>query len=98
MQIYKEKLLPLALIYLLITTVAVVQARRVIRAAPGVETTGRYIVVLKSETSHDKFETIADEVRNESLNAAIFEKVEGPFAKIVTAKLSEDGAHKVSSI
>ena len=98
MQIYKEKLLPLALIYLLITTVAVVQARRVIRAAPGVETTGRYIVVLKHETSHDKFETIADEVRNESLNAAIFEKVEGPFAKIVTAELSEDGAHKVRSI
>ena len=97
MQIYKEKLLPLALIYLL-TTVAVVQARRVIRADPGVETTGRYIVVLKSETSHDKFETIADEVRNESLNAAIFEKVEGPFAKIVTAELSEDGAHKVRSI
>ena len=78
----QEKLLPLALIYLL-TTVAVVQARRVIRADPGVETTGRYIVVLKSETNHDKFETIADE---------------GPFAKIVTAELSEDGAHKVSFI
>ena len=97
MQISKEKLLPLVLV-LLLSAVAVVQTRRVIRAAPGVETTGRYIVVLKNETSHDKFETIADEVRNESLNAAIFEKVEGPFAKIVTAELSEDGAHKVSSI
>ena len=94
MKIYKGSI---ALV-LLLSIVAVVQARRVIRAAPGVETTGRYIVVLKNETSHDKFETIADEVRNVSLNAAIFEKVEGLFAKIVTAELSEDGAHKVSSI
>lgn len=70
-------------------------ARRVIRAAPDEETTGNYIVVMKENTTHSRFEAIADEVRKESSNLNISEKVESPIAKIVAAKLTEDGAHKV---
>ena len=79
-------------------TSADIGPRRVIRAAPGEETTGNYIVVIEKETSHSTFEHIADEVRNESLDHRIAEKVEGPFAKIIAAKMTEEAAHRVSYI
>ena len=72
-----------------------VEPRRVIRAAPGEKTTGNYIVVMEKETSHSTFEHIADEVRRESIDQKLSVKVEGPFAKIVTAKLTKDAAHRV---
>ena len=74
---------------------AVVQSRRVIRAAPGIQTTGQYMVVLATDTSHEKFEAIAEEVQSHSLISEI-QKIEGSIAKIVVAKLSVDEAHKVS--
>ena len=67
----------------------VVQTRRVIRAAPGIETTGQYIAVLATDTSHERFEAIAEEVQSHSFTSKI-RKIEGPFAKIVFAKLSVD--------
>ncbi|XP_019861678.1 PREDICTED: uncharacterized protein LOC109590199 [Amphimedon queenslandica] len=72
-----------------------VESRRVIRAAPGEETTGNYIVVMKKETNHSTFEHIADEVRRESIDQKLSVKVGGPFAKIVTAKMTEDAAHRI---
>ena len=76
--------------------ISLVESRRVIRAAPGEETTGNYIVVMEKETNHSTFEHIADEVRNESMDHKIAEKVEGPFAKIIAAKITEEAAHRVS--
>ena len=76
--------------------ISLVESRRVIRAAPGEETTGNYIVVVEKETNHSTFEHIADEVKNESVDHRIAEKVEGPFAKIIAAKMTEEGAHRVS--
>ena len=82
------------LILLLLFSV-VVQTRRVIRAAPGTPTTGQYMVVLSPETSHERFEVIAEKVKSQSLNSEI-NKIEVPFAKMIVTKLSVDEAHKVS--
>ena len=71
------------------------QARRVIRAAPGVKTTGRYMIALTPETSHERFEAIANEVKSEASISGIH-TVEGPFAKMIVTKISVDEAEKVS--
>ena len=72
-----------------------VRTRRVIRAAPGTETTGEYMVVLTPETSHERFEAIAEKIQTVSLSSKIH-KMEGPFAKMVITRLSVDEANKVS--
>ena len=82
-------------ILVFISIAYVAQTRRVIRAAPGAETTGNYIVVLKENTTHNRFEAIVDEVRNKSVDSKIFEKVESPIAKVVAANISEQSAHEV---
>ena len=71
------------------------QTSRVIRAAPRIKTTGQYMVALTLDTSHERFETIADKVQSQSLSSEI-RKLEGQFAKVIVAKLSEAEAHKVS--
>ena len=81
------------ILVLLLVTAA--QTRRVIRAAPGIETTGQFMVVLTSDTTHERFEAIADEVQSQSLSSGIH-KINGQFAKVIVAKLSLDEAHKVS--
>ncbi|XP_019849384.1 PREDICTED: uncharacterized protein LOC100638844 [Amphimedon queenslandica] len=72
------------------------ESPRIIRAAPGEKTTGNYIVVMGKETSHSTFEHIADEVRRESIDQKLSVKVEGPFAKILSAKLTKDAAHRIA--
>ena len=83
-----------AVILILLFSV-VVQTRRVIRAAPGIPTTGQYMVVLANDTSHERFEAIAEEVQSNSLSSKI-QKIEGPFTKMIVAKFSIDEAHMVS--
>ena len=83
------------LLILTLLLVAAVQTHRVIRAAPGIATTGQYMVVLTPDTSHETFEAIADKVQSQSLSSKIY-KIEGSFAKVIVAKLSVDEAHKVS--
>ena len=75
----------------------VVHTRRVIRAAPGIETTGQYMVVLAPDTSHERFEAVAKKIQSELSNSEMH-KMESPFAKIIVTKLSVDEAHKVSFI
>ena len=84
-----------ALILTLLLLASGVQARRVIRAAPGVKTTGCYMIVLTPETSHERFEAIAKEVKSESSISDIH-TIEGPFAKMIVTKISVDEAKKVS--
>ena len=74
-----------------------VRTRRVIRAAPGIKTTGEYMVVLAPDTSHERFEAVAKKIQSESMNSEMH-KMESPFAKIIVTKLSVDEAHKVSLI
>ena len=76
---------------------AVVQTRRVIRAASGIKTTGQYMVVLTTDTSHERFEAVAKKIQSESSNSEMH-KMESPFAKIIVTKLSVDEAHKVRLI
>ena len=80
---------------LVLLFVAAVQTRQVIRAAPGIETTGQYMVALTPDTSHERFEAIAENVRSQSLSSEIH-KIESQFAKVIVAKMSLDEAHKVS--
>ena len=84
-----------ALIFVVLLFAAVVRTSRVIRAAPGTETTGQYMVVLAPDTSHERFEAIAEKIRTTSLSSDIY-KIEGPFAKMIVAQLSVDEAHQVS--
>ena len=83
------------LVFIFLLFAAAVQTRRVIRAAPGIETTGQYMVVLTPDTSHERFEAIAEKVQSQSLSSEIH-KIEGQFAKVIVAKLSVDEAYKVS--
>ena len=82
------------LVIVLLFSVAV-QTRRVIRAAPGSDTTGQYIVVLRTDTSHERFESIAENIKSHALDSD-FQKIEVPFAKMIVTKLSLDEADKVS--
>ena len=64
-----------------------VQTRQVILVAPGIKTTGQYMVVLTPDTSHERFEAIAEKVQSQSLSSEIHKK-EGKFAKMIVTKLS----------
>lgn len=72
-----------------------VVSNQIYRAAPGEETTGNYIIAIKKGENHCTFEHIADKVRKVSTDQRISVKVEGPLAKIMTAKMTEDEAQKV---
>ena len=71
-----------------------VQTRRVIQAPPGSEATGQYMVVLANDTSHERFEVIAESIQNQTSNSKIL-KIESSFAKMIVSEMSEDGAQKV---
>ena len=83
------------LIFVVLLFAAVVRTSRVIRAAPGIETTGQYMVALAPDTSHERFEATAEIIRSMSFSSDIY-KIEGPFAKMIVAQLSVDEAHQVS--
>ena len=51
------------------------------------------MVALTPDTSHERFEAIADKVQSQSLSSEI-RKIEGQLAKVIAAKLSEAEAHK----
>lgn len=74
---------------------AVVQTRRVIRAAPGIKTTGRYMILLATNTSHERFEAIVEEVQTHSFSPKM-KKIEGPFAKMIVTKLPAYKTYLVS--
>ena len=81
-------------VLILVLLATAVQTRRVIHAAPGIETTKQYMVIMTPETSHERFEANAEKVQTVSLSSKI-RKMEGPFVKMVVARLSIDEAHKV---
>ena len=83
------------LLLLVLLVAATVDARRVIRAAPESEKTGCYIVKLEDDTSHDRFEELAEKLLQESVDHHIYEKVEGRVSKIITVKLREEAIDRV---
>ena len=81
-------------VLILVLLATAVQTRRVIRAAPGIKTTDEYMVVITPETSHERFEAIAEKIQTVSLSSKI-RKMESPFVKMVVTRMSLDEAHKV---
>lgn len=81
----------LALIILLLA-VDVIQSQLVYSGVPGVETTGNYMIVLKDNITDSKYKDIKAEVLGKS---NISRTINGLFAKIIVANLSEEEAHKV---
>ena len=87
----------LVIFSLLVLSTFAVEARRVIRAASGSNTTGNYIIVVTDGVNHSRFMEIVDQVKNETLDSKIYEQVEGPFINIISARITADAAHKVSN-
>ena len=85
-----------ALIYLILLKEKA-EGRRVIRAASGSNTTGNYIIVVTDGVNHSRFMEIVDQVKNETLDSKIYEQVEGPFINIISARITEEAAHRVSN-
>ena len=83
------------LILVVLVFSGVVQTRRVIRPVHGIETTGQFMVVMAPDTSHERFEAIAEIIQTKSSSTQIY-KIEGPFIKMVVTKLSLNQAHEVS--
>ena len=81
---------------LLVLLVAATDAKRVIRsAAPESEKTGRYIVKLEDDTSHDRFEELKKDIIRKSVDHNIYESVEGSVSKILVAKLPDEALDRV---
>ena len=69
------------------------EARDIVRAAPGELKTGNYIIALSEGTNQSRFDDIVEEVI--STGSIIYSKVNGDFAKIISANLTEETLRKV---
>ena len=83
------------LLLLVLLVAARTDAKRVIHAVPESEKTGRYIVKLEDDTSHDRFEELKRDIIGESVDYSIYETVEGSVSKIFAAKLPDDALDRV---
>ena len=83
------------LLLFVLLVVARTDAKRVIHAAPESEKTGRYIVKLEDDTSHDRFEELKGDIIGESVDHSIYETVEGSVSKLFSAKLPDDALDRV---
>ena len=73
-----KRIVGASLLILLFATVCV-RGKRVIRAAEDAEKTGRYIVKLQSETSHEVFERTRENARMLSDDPTVYVQNEGVF-------------------
>lgn len=85
----------LYVVLLALGSLAPVNGRRVIRAAPGAATTGCYIVKLKDSVTHEQFEAAVKQVTPLATEDKVYAKVEGVVSKIFAMKLSHTAAEKV---
>lgn len=83
-----------ALLIVFLLAALYVQGKRVIRAAEDAEKTGRYIVKLDKEISHEDFEMTIQDVLGFSEDMAVYTKFEG-VVKFFVVKLSPEAADKV---
>ena len=77
--------------YILLTLVIVavaVDANKILRAQEGATTTGRFMVALDLDTPSERFDELAHKIGNEADDQKIH-KLDGHYAKMITAKLSE---------
>ena len=83
------------IIFLVFLVAAAVDAKRVIRAAPTADKTGKFIVKLEDTTSHENFEQLAKEIQHQSDDQRLHGRVEGTISNIISARLSDYALSKV---
>lgn len=81
------------LVLLFFQLLSIAMPAKVIRAALEDSTTGNYVIVLSEETSQRRFREIEEGVRNSG--SIIYTTVNGDYAKIISANLSEHALEKV---
>ena len=75
------------LLSLVLLTVAV-EAKKILRAQEGAATTGKFMVALDIDTPDERFDELVEMVGIQANDQKIH-RINGRFAKIITAKLSE---------
>ena len=83
---------------LVIITVAVhVEAKKILRAQEGATKTGRFMVSLDLNAPNKRFDELVEKIGIQANDQKI-RKINGRFAKIITAKLSEESLEMVTII
>ena len=82
--------------FLLVALTVAVEAKKILRAQEGVAITGNFIVKLSADTSSERFDDLVEHIEHEAGDGGVHAKVDGKFAKIITATLSETALEKVS--
>ena len=84
--------------FLLVALTVAVEAKKILRAQEGAATTGNFIVKLSVDTSSERFDNLVKQIiEREAGDGRVHAKVDGKFAKIITASgLSETVLEKVS--
>ena len=82
--------------FLLVTLIVAVEAKKILRAQEGAATTGNFIVKLSADTSSERFDDLAKHIESKAGDGRVHAKVDGKFAKIITARLSETDLEMVS--
>ena len=72
------------------------EAKKILRAQEGAATTGKFIVKLSADTSSERFDDLVKHIESEAGDGKVHAKVDGKFAKIISAKLSETALEMVS--
>ena len=82
--------------FLLVTLIVAVEAKKILRAQEGAATTGNFIVKLSADTSSERFDDLVKHIESKAGDGRVHAKVDGKFAKIITARLSETDLEMVS--
>ena len=82
----------------LVLLIAAVEAKKILRAQEGAATTGRFIVKLSMDTSSERFNDLATQIEREADDRKVHGRVDGKFAKVITAKLSEEALEMASHV
>ena len=80
---------------LLVTLIVAIEAKKILRAQEGADTTGNFIVKLSADTSSERFDDLVDYIDSEAEDG-VHTIVNEKFAKIITARLSETALEMVS--
>ena len=80
---------------LLVVLTVAIEAKKILRAQAGAATTGNFMVVLDKGVSSERFRQLVQLVGGNAEDQKVYSQVDGMFAKVITAKLSEEALEKV---
>ena len=78
----------------LVLLIVAVEAKKILRAQEGAATTGNFMVTLDLDTPNERFDELVEMVGIHAADQKIH-KINGHYAKIITAKLSETSLERV---